>query len=562
MTQRTGWQIVVEALKCEGVKYVFGLPGAPVHLYDALYDEPAITPILARHETAGAFMALAYALLTRQPAVCFASPGPGVANLAPAMLECLATCAPVIAPCTGVDGRTDGKGAFQETDQVGLMRPITKWATRVACVEKVPWTMRRAFSLATNGQPGPIFVEIPAEVGTSRAAAPPYVPAERQIRCAGDPARVREAVALLAAARRPLLVAGGGARLSGAHAEVRQFIELLGMPLLTTPSGRGIVAEDHPLSIGQVGLYRTRLGKQAVQEADVLITVGSRNEESQTNAWRYFPPNAKFIQIDIAPFEIGRNWIPNVAILGDAKLVLADMSALLAQRVDSQWSVRGEEWGLSKKAYKAQVDEECRREPAILQTKRILYELNQVYGKDTVLVHENGSQDLWSYYSPYYMVLDMDSVVAPGEQTCMGMGVAGAIGAKLARPDKKVVCVTGDGAFQMANQEIPTSMQHHAPVTWLVLNNSCLGWPKYGQTRLGGRYIATDFKVQPDFVGLAKAYGGFSERIDHPDGARGALERAMRANADGVSAVLDCVICTDDLPEGFHEYQNYRYLTK
>jgi acetolactate synthase-1/2/3 large subunit len=554
MKKKTGWQMVVQSLKAEGVKYVFGLPGSPACLYDALYDEAAITPVLVRHEAAGGFMAMAYALLTGEPAVCFASPGPGIANLVPAMLEALATCAPVIAPCTGISGHDYGKGAFQETDQVGVMKPVTKWAVRVPYAERVPWAMRRAFSLATNGQPGPVFVEIPVDVGAAEAEMDDYVPAERYIRPAGDPARIKQAAALLAEAERPLIVAGGGALRSGAHAELRALAELLGMPVMTTPSGRGSISEAHPLSIGQVGLYRTRLGKQAFEEADLLITVGSRSEEFQTAAWRYFPPGAKFAQIDIEPFEIGRNWLPDVAVVGDAKLVLADLLAALQEGEKAEWEARGEAYGEAKRAYEAEVAQEGRTDEVPLKTKRVLYELNRVFGEDTVLVHENGSQDLWSYYSPYYKVLDLNSVVAPGEQTCMGMGVAGAIGAKLARPDKKVVCITGDGAFQMHNQELATAVQHNTPVTWVVLDNRSLGWIKYGQKRLGERYISVDYTTQPDFVQLAQASSCYGERVEKPEEVRGALERALKANNEGKPAVLAFSVDPWDFSEGFHAY--------
>jgi acetolactate synthase-1/2/3 large subunit len=558
MATMTGWQMVVAGLKAEGVKYVFGLPGSASDLYDALYDEPAVTPVLVRHEAAGGFMALAYALLSGEPAVCFASPGPGIANLVPALLEALATCAPVIAPCSGASGHRDGMGAFQETDHLGIMKPVTKWAMRVPYAERVPWAMRRAFSLATNGQPGPVFLEIPPEVGRSRAEMEDYVPAERSIRPAGDTVRVRQAAQLLAEADRPLLVAGGGALRSGAHAQVRAVAELLGMPVMTTPSGRSIISEDHPLSIGLVGLYRTRLGMKAFAEADLVITVGSRNEEFQTGAWRIFPLGAKYIQVDIESFEIGRNWIPDVAVVGDAKLVLSDLLTLLSERTREEWRTRREEWALEKVAYDARVAEESQTDELPLKTKRVLWELGQVYGKNTVLVHENGSQDLWSYYSPYYKVSEKGAVIAPGEQTCMGMGVAGAIGAKLAAPDKKVVCITGDGAFQMHNQELATAVQYGAPVSWIVLDNRGLGWVKFGQRRLGERYIATDFRVQPDFVQLARACECYGERVENPDGVRGALERALHANKAGQPAVLVFGIDGWDFSEGFQAYYDLK----
>jgi acetolactate synthase-1/2/3 large subunit len=497
---------------------------------------------------------MAYALLTGEPAVCFASPGPGVANLVPPMLEALAACAPVIAPCTGISGHTYGQGAFQETDQVGIMGPVTKWAVRVPYADRVAWAMRRAFSLATNGQPGPAFVEIPVEVGSARVENPGYVPAERYIRPAGDPDRIRQAAKLLAGAQHPLLVAGGGALRSGANAEIRALAELLGMPVMTTPSGRGVISEDHGLSIGQVGLYRTRLGIQAFEEADLLMTVGSRNEEFQTGAWRIYPPGAKFVQIDIEPFEIGRNWIPDAAVVGDAKLVLADLLSILEAQAEAGWQARREEWIQAKRVYAAEVAREGQTDEVPLKTKRVLYEINQVFGDNTVLVHENGSQDLWSYYSPYYRVLGASAVVAPGEQTCMGMGVSGAIGAKLALPEKKVVCITGDGAFQMHNQELPTAVQYGTPVTWVVLDNRSLGWIKFGQRRLGERYISTDFEVQPDFVQLARACDCYGERVEEPGQVRDALARALRANEDGQPAVVIFGVDGWEFSEGFLAY--------
>jgi len=311
------------------------------------------------------------------------------------------------------------------------------------------------------------------------------------------------------------------------------------MPVMTTPSGRGAIPEDHPLSIGQVGLYRTRLGMQAFREADLLITVGSRNEEFQTGAWRIYPPGARYIQIDIEASEIGRNWVPDVPIVGDARLVLRDLLDLLRGQERDEWSARAREWGEAKRAYDAEVEAEGRTDEMPLKTRRVLYELNRVFGRNTVLVHENGSQDLWSYYSPYYKVLDACSVVAPGEQTCMGMGVAGAIGAKLARPDARVVCITGDGAFQMHYQELPTAAQHNAPVTWVVLDNRALGWIKFHE---------------PDFALLAQACGCHGENVERPEEVRGALERALRANQEGMPAVVAFTVDGWDFSEGFLAY--------
>jgi len=552
----TGWQAVVKALKAEDIQFVYGLPGSPKDLYDVLYDEPSIKAIQARHEAAGGFMAMAHALSTGKPSVCFASPGPGCANLTPALLESLATCAPVVAFCPGTDGRLEGKGAFQETDQIGIMAPVTKWAVRVPYLEKIPWVLHRAFSLATNGQPGPIFIEIPVEVGRSQADIPDYIPAIRSLRTAGDPKQINQAVNLLKHSENPFIVAGGGARSSGAHDELKSLVERLGMPVMTTPSGRGIIEEDHPLYFGQVGLYRNQLGLQVFPKADLLITVGSRNEEFQTGIWKLFPKNAKFIQIDIESFEISRNWIPDVPILGDAKTVLASILENIKILDSPEWERRKKNYSKMKQNYEAQVFEECQKSNQVpIKSKRVVYEINQVFGRNTIMVHENGSQDLWTYYSPYYRVLDRNGNVAPGEQTCMGSGVSGAVGVKLANPKKKVVCVTGDGAFQMYNQDVPTAVQHHAPITWVILNSFSLGWTKLGQKDLGERYIATDFTVQPDFVQMAHSYRCYGERIEKPEDIHDALKRALKANESGQSAILDFIVDYEDVAEGFKAYK-------
>ncbi|MBI4283646.1 MAG: thiamine pyrophosphate-binding protein, partial [Chloroflexi bacterium] len=211
-----------------------------------------------------------------------------------------------------------------------------------------------------------------------------------------------------------------------------------------------------------------------------------------------------------------------------------------------------------KKAYEAEVDKECNTMEVPIRTKRVVKEINRVFGGNTVLVNENGGQDLWSYYSPYYQVFSPDGrCVAPGEQTCMGFGVAGSIGAKLAMPDKNVVCVTGDGAFQMFMKELPTAVQYKAPVTWVVLNNNSLGWIKHTQKeKLGGRFIASDFEVQPDFVAIAMANKCFGERVEDPSEVHSALVRALKANQNGVPAVVDLAVDTWEYGYGFYRFHH------
>ena len=559
MPKMTGWQAVVEALRSEGVRRVYGLPGDPTHLYDALYDVPEITAILVRHEVSGAFMAMAEARLTNRVTVAHGSPGPGMTNLVSGMLEAYSACSPVIFITTGAPSRLIGMGAFQENDAVGIARPITKWNVRVERTERIPWTMRRAFAVASTGKPGPVLVEIPADVGTAAVEMEAYRPSPRPLRCAADPEALKRASEMLAAAERPVLVAGGGVVLSGAGAGVLALAEQEHVPVMTTFSGRGAIGEDHPLAFGLVGLYRTRPGKEVFDGADLLVTAGSRMEGFQSGDWKIFPDGARFLQIDVDPFEIGRNWVPDAAVIGDASLVLRQLCDALAGAPGARRSRKAyaEDRIRDKDAFAREVDAECAAANTVpLKSKRIVHELNAVFGRDTILVNENGGQDLWSYFHPYYRVLDAGDLVPMGEQTCMGAGITGAVGAKLARPDKKVVCVAGDGAFFMMPQEISTAVQYRAPVTWIVLNTRSLGWPKWHQELHGRRFIATDFTAAPDIAAVARAHGCSAERAERPEDITPALRRALDANRAGRPAVVEFPVDTFDYYVGFKNFPN------
>ncbi|HXZ34506.1 MAG TPA: thiamine pyrophosphate-binding protein, partial [Thermodesulfobacteriota bacterium] len=471
--------------------------------------------------------------------------------------EAHSACLPVIAIGCSSKRANAGMGAFQEVDQVAILRPITKWSERVTEPDRIAWAMRRAFSLSTQGRPGPVYVDIPRDTGAKEAAASRYVSVEYPLRTAGDPQKIKEAAGLLLKARNPVLVAGGGAVSSRAFEEVRKIVELLGLPLLTTPCGRGILSEEHRMAFGLVGLYFSEIGEKVYGEADLLMTLGSRNEDFQSGEQRFFPKGAKYIQVDLDPEEMGRNWVPDVALVGDIKLVLQALLRDLqrAGLKKGEPNPRMAKLLHAKEAYETRVKKECLNDASIpLKTKRIVRELYEVFGKDTILVNENGSQDLWSYYWPYYKVGSINSCVAPGEQTCMGGGCSAAIGAKLAMPEKDVVCTTGDGAFQMFMKELATAAQHKAPVTYVVLNNFSLGWIKFAQRSRGNRFISTDYKVQPDFVKIAQANQCHGERVEKPEDIRPALKKALEATRKGVPAVLDFIVDGWDFAPGFKRF--------
>ncbi len=545
------WEAIVNMIKSEGVEFVFGLGDTALQLYAEKIS--GITPVNLRYEGSAPFMAMAYSRLSGKPGVCSASTGPGVANLVPGVLEAYSGCSPLLIICPATSQKREGMGDFQESDQTAMMKPITKWSARIPYAERIPWFIRRAFSVAMNGQPGPVFLEIPFDVtGTGRYALveiefPEYIPVKKY-RTAADPALINDAVPMLLKAERPVVVAGNGVVRSGASAEFRDFIELLGIPFLTTPGGRGILSEIHPLALGLCGLYRTKIGKAVYSDADLIISIGTRNEGFQTHEWKDFPKGAKFIQIDISSFEIGRNWIPDVGIVGDARIVLRQLVEAIKVKTENERNFkdmpRVREIMKAKQGFEVEVEAECMVDVTPIPAKRIVYELSRVFGENTILVSENGSQDSWSYCFPYYKVRDHSECVPVAEQTCMGMGVTGAIAAKLTKPAKNVVCVTGDGAFQMYMKELPTAAQYNSGCTWLVLNNSALGWVKHNQIEAVGWDTCT-FKVQPDFVKWAEACKCYGRRVEKPSEIKPALEEALKVNREGIPAVIDIVTGID-----------------
>ncbi len=559
----TGWQAVVEGLKAEGVRFVFGLPGDPKHLYDALVElrPDGPEPIGVRHETSGAFMAMAYTRVTNEVAVCFGCPGPGIANLVPGILEAYSGCTPMLIIGVRASRHTNGMGAFQETDHIGMLTPITRWATTVETAERIPWTIRRAVQIATTGPRGPVYVELPADIGLGTWEIPAYEPAVRDLRPGADPAAISAAVDLLLAAKRPLLITGGGTILSGAGAAVEALSTEFGLPVQTTPAGRGSVPETHPLFCGLVGLYRTTVPKAIYEESDLLMTVGSRMEEFQGG---FFPltPGTKIIQIEIEAFEIGRHWRPDVAILADARAAIAALGAELRRRGASRNAVRAGEIATRASATVAAARADAEASLASgempFKGKAIVSEINRVFGANTILVKENGGQDLWAYYWPYYRVLDAGCCVPPAEQTAMGYGVIGAMAAKLAAPERNVVVTTGDGAFQMACHEIGTAAQNKLGVTWVVLNDGAFGWVQWIQKReLAGRVAATTFEPAIDNVAIAKASGCEAVRVRSAAELSAALEQAKAANARGIPFLIDVPVDQSHHHAEFDRFHGY-----
>ncbi len=550
---RNAWHSIVEGLEAEGVRYLFGMPGNPRLLYDALYDSELIRTVHAREQSSGAFMALAYARAAGDTGVCFGSTGPGFTNMLSAVLEAQAAAVPLVVLSASVSVAHEGMPAFQEADQLSMARPVTKWAYRIPAPERTPWALRRAFQIARSGCPGPVYLEIPVDLSLRSTSIPAYERAPAVAPPAPDPEALTQAAQLLTQSERPVLIAGGGAVSSHASNELRAFAEEQGIPVLSSASGRGIIDENHPLSLGLTGLYFTRLGREHYFKADLLLILGSRNEQFETGAWSYMPPGAKIIQVDIDATAINRNWFADVGVTADVRSTLNALRQILPQPdSNSARLVRSRSIQTAKELYLTEVRSESLQEYGQLKTKRVLAEYQEVFGTGSVLVNENGAQDLWSYYSPY-MRVPVRGCVPPGAQTCMGAGVSGAVGVKLARPEEPVVCVCGDGAFQMYMRELATAAQYGLGICYLVLNNRALGWIKYHQLHNQERYIDTEFEMQPDFAKVAEASGCLGILVETEAELRAALEAAHTAIQSGRPAVLDCHI-DDEQPPGFRDF--------
>ncbi len=563
----TGWQAVVEALRAEGVPYVFGLPGDPGHLYDAVYEleqDGGPRAIGVRYETSGAFLAMAYTRVSGTIAACFGCPGPGIANLVPGVLEAFSGCTPMLVLGVRASRQTNGMGAFQETDHIGMMKPITKWATTVEVAERIPWTIRRAVQLAQTGQPGPVYVELPADIGMGTFDIGPYRKASSKVRPGSNADDLLRAADLIANAKRPLLITGGGCYLSDAGNAVAELSERFGIPIQTTPAGRSSVAETHPLFCGVVGLYRTTFPKQVYESSDLIITVGSRMEEFQGGFLDPGEPK-KVIQIEIDDFEIGRNWVPDVAIQSDARLAVEALSGVLQDREMPRFDAWAHEVSEGRdkaiKAARADAEASMANGKMPMQGKAIVSEINRVFGHDTILVKENGGQDLWVYYWPYYQVLDQNCCVSPAEQTAMGYGIIGAMAAKLAEPGKKVVSTSGDGAFQMSTHELGTAAQNKLGITWVVMNDNAFGWVQWIQRReYDSRIVATQFEPGIDIVATAKAAGCDGIKVESVDQLGPALEAAMAANEQGIPFVVEVPVDQSHHHAEFDRYHGYEPL--
>jgi acetolactate synthase-1/2/3 large subunit len=558
MTKITAGRAVVEVLKAEGVKFIFGMPGGhTIGIYDALYGQQEISHVLVRHEQHAASMAAGYAQLTGEPGVCCVTAGPGATNLVTSIAEAFIGALPIVIIAGRGATRNAHRGASQEIDQVRIFGPITKWAIRVDRPDLIVESLRQAFNIARSGKPGPVLVDIPQDILASEIEFSDYRPVGKPSGSRGDTGQIAAAAAALLLAKNPVIVSGGGAVASGAAVEVKRLAEALAIPVITTLAGRGILPDDHALAAGGLGHHRQAITKQLLPNADVVLAIGARFEQQETN-WKpdYLPaPGATFIQVDVDPVEIGKSVVAAIGIVGDARRVLQD---LLAEIDKAGAAGRSNDAGARQRINDLErARAELESEIAVMVASsarpihpmRVLRKIRDAFPRDATVGIDVGvlAQGMGGAY-PYFKIYQPRATIVPSSFYGMGFVASAFPVARLVYPDRPAVCLVGDGSFQMVMNILPVAAELKLGVTWCILNDGALGSIRDIQTQyFSEHYIGTEFALDLDFARLAQACGCHGERIEDPRDIEKALQRAMAANAAGKPAVLDFVVATERL---------------
>jgi acetolactate synthase-1/2/3 large subunit len=537
--------LIAATLHAHQVTHVFGMAD-PVHVFHAL-DRRAIQPVTVRDEKHGAIMAHGYAKATGRPGVCAATTGPGATNLVTGLFEALKSSVPVIAIVQETPRRLVGKHAASEIDQAAALAPVSKWIGRIVTADSAAEVMRAAFRIATSGRPGPAVVLCPADVMGQTAEADVYAEpgCERfpSFRSRASRESITAGAALLAAARRPVIVAGGGAILSQAWKQVVELAEAYGIPVATTMTGRGVIADAHPLSVGVLGSStggRHGLGRVAnrvLREADLAFIVGSRTGQIVTSDWTLPRPGTRVIHLDVDPLETGRNIRTDVAMIGDARETLIDfIEHCREQKVRPEVETTAA-YLESLEAERRQITEPLATSSAVpIQPERLLREISRIVDARSLIAADASYITGWAL-SHVENVAQGCTFISPRGTGGLGWGLPAAIGAKLADPGRTVICLTGDGGFGYVMNELETAARYRAKVITVVFNNGTLAFQKHYEEKLFGSAIECDL-LDVDYSEVARALKCGGERVADPGAIGPALQRALAADGPYVVDVV------------------------
>ena len=536
MSKLTGAEIVVACLKEQGVDTVFGYPGGAIlNIYDALYQHrDEITHILTSHEQGASHAADGYARATGKVGVCLATSGPGATNLVTGIATAYMDSVPVVAITCNVTNSLLGKDSFQEIDITGVTMPITKYNFIVKDVSRLATVIRRAFTIAQTGRPGPVLVDITKDVTAALCEYEKQVP-EKVVRQSDTITEqdMDRAVEMIRKAAKPFIFVGGGAVLSNASDELRAFAHKIQAPVADSLMGKGAFDGADELYTGMVGMHGTKTSNFGITEADLLIVVGARFSDRVTGNASKFAKNAKILQLDIDPAEINKNIKVDASIIGDVKVILRKLNARLDPVNHDEWIAHIERM---KDMYPLRYDKNVLTGPFIVQT------INEVTGGDAVIVTEVGQHQMWA--AQYYQYRQPRTLLTSGGLGTMGYGLGAAIGAKMGCRDKTVINIAGDGCFRMNMNEIATATRYNIPVVEVIVNNHVRGMVRQWQTLFyGKRYSQTILNDSVDFVKIAEAMGAKAYRVTQKEELEPVLRKAISLN---IPVVIDCQISCDD----------------
>ncbi len=534
MAKMTGKQMVIEALKQEGVDVIFGFPGgAIIDVYDTLEKDGTIKHVLVRHEQGAAHAADGYARASGKVGVCIATSGPGATNTVTGIATANMDSVPIVVFTGQVPTALIGNDAFQEVDIVGITRPCTKHNYLVKDVKDLPQALKEAFYIARSGRPGPVLVDLPKDVQNARAEFD--YPQEIKLRSYNPVTephgkQIERAYRLIEKAKRPVIYAGGGVIISEADKELRALAKAMYIPVTMTLMGLGGFPGTHELSLGMLGMHGTYCANMAMANSDLIIAVGARFDDRVTGKIEAFAPLAKIIHLDIDPTSIQKNVKVDVPIVGDCKRILKKLLDAVkdAGRPAEAWRDQHQAWLQQLDAWRKRHPLTYKKESGVIKPQYVIEKLYEMTKGRAIITTEVGQNQMWT--AQFYKFDEPRTLLTSGGLGTMGYGFPAAIGAQMAFPDKLVVDVAGDGSIQMNIQEMATAMEQRLPVKIVILNNQFLGMVRQWQELFyDRRYAATEFEMTPDFVKLAEAYGAKGFRATKPEEVDDVLSKGLEA---------------------------------
>jgi len=530
MGKMKGAEILIECLKKEGVKHIFGYPGGVIlDIFDLLYDNPDIKLFLTRHEQGATHAADGYARVTGKPGVVLVTSGPGATNTVTGIANAFMDSVPLVIFTGQVPTFLIGNDAFQEADIIGITRPCTKYNILIKDVKDLARQVREAFYIASSGRPGPVLIDLPKDVTQGKTE---FVwPEKVHIRSynptyEGNIYMIKKAANELAKAKKPVIIAGGGCVISEAHELLKELAEFTQIPVANTLMGLGSFPGTHSLFLGMLGMHGTYYANKAVQESDLIFAIGMRFDDRVTGKTSAFAPQAKIIHVDIDPTSIRKNVRVDVPIVGDVKNVLSALIKILKEEIKPQWSEIRKAWLKQINQWKKERPLTYEFDSAVIKPQYVIEKLYEVTKGDAIITTEVGQNQMWT--AQFYKFDKPRRLVTSGGLGTMGYGFPAAIGAQVAYPDKTVIDVAGDGSIQMNIQELATAVVYDLPVKVAILNNSYLGMVRQWQELFyGERYSHTYLSTAPDFVKVAEAYGAVGLRATKPSEVEPVIRDAL-----------------------------------